>query len=201
MLQTYTKIVDWFLKKDQPGRKIAIIIGILFLFGFSSIKIYVYISELRAAEKLSTIERIAKLEKQVEDCQEIYTQKLQLEADIQDLKTSIILIKASNDNLPIPFWIKDLKGKMLYINKAFEKRYLYPRGLTASDYIGTYDSDVFTAKEAEKFRRDDIKVIEANRPLSFNENVDGRQIEVIKFPVKLGDYVYAIAGLEYVHFK
>jgi PAS domain-containing protein len=201
MLEVYKKTVDWFLTKDKAGRKISIILALLAVLCYGAIQAYIYVDDLRNQRDLSVKERITRLEQQVKDCEVIYTDKIQLELDIQDLKTSIILIKASNDNLPIPFWIKDLKGKMLYVNKAFEKRYLFPRSLQAKDYIGTYDHDVFTVEEAKKFRIDDQRVIDANRPISFFEKVDSREFQVIKFPIKLGDYVYAIAGVEYVNFK
>jgi PAS domain S-box-containing protein len=59
------------------------------------------------------------------------------------------------------FWIKDLEGRFVFVNRAFSD--LVRR--RAEDFLGKTDSDIFPAEIARTFMRDDRRVHETRQPI------------------------------------
>jgi two-component system sensor histidine kinase/response regulator len=83
------------------------------------------------------------------------------------------------------FWIKDLEGKYLFINEAFQERI----GPNLHSFVGKTDFDLFPQAVAERFRDADLAVIHSNKSTELVEITPGLhgQYEywsVIKFPFK-----------------
>lgn len=208
MLEKFKKTVDWYNNLTGKGQKIAIQFAILLAIGFAGYQGYNYVSNLRELNKKYIDEKfesqnlkMAALQLQVKDCMNKDTIIANQAQEISDLKTALIVLKAASDKFPFPYWIKSEKGKMLFLNKAYYNKYLKHRGLKISDYIGEYDYDIWDKEIAESFRKNDGLIISANRPLTFIEVVNGEKLHVTKFPMYLEDYLYGIAGVEYLDFK
>lgn len=122
-----------------------------------------------------------------------------LEDTINDLKFKLLLLETSHMELPIPMWIKDKKGVMLYVNKEYEKLFLHPMGKTASDYVGKMDSDIWPADVAAKFKFNDLRA-HGNTVYTFEELPIKDKVYnlfVIKYPRKTGGEVIGVAGIAF----
>ncbi len=97
---------------------------------------------------------------------------------------------------PLPAWVKDLGGRMMFCNDAYEKHY----GISPAVYNDKYDSQVWSEEEAKRFRKHDLEVEEARTFKRFKEKIynEARQcyqeLDVIKWPVTIGGYLLGIAG-------
>lgn len=117
------------------------------------------------------------------------------EVRIRALQNQISLIESSHQDLPIPMWLKDLDGKMLALNREYERTFLKPKGLTIQDYIGKYDHEVWDKDTADEFKSHDAKVLELKRPMAFkNEGLDFKG-RIIKFPIYAGGIIVGVAGI------
>lgn len=79
----------------------------------------------------------------------------ELQETISELHAKIILMESASNDLPFPMWLKDIDGRMLYLNAEYEIAFLKPNGKTAKDYIGHYDYDVWDKDVADLFRKND----------------------------------------------
>ncbi len=91
------------------------------------------------------------------------------------------------ENLPIHVARKDLDGKFTYANESFCDLI----GLTLSETIGKTDHDLFPKSVADKYRSDDLWVIETGKVFEcVEENPAGgqtRYYEVRKTPVRINN--------------
>lgn len=87
---------------------------------------------------------------------------------------------------------------MIYLNNAYERKYLLPRGLTATDYLNKNDTELWSASVAKKFKTSDSIVMATGVPLTVQE-LDNQIFT--KFTVKVGEYVVGVGGVEYVYYK
>jgi len=84
------------------------------------------------------------------------------------------------DNLPFVAWFKDLQGRYVAVNKAFEDQY----GCLKENVIGKYDFDIFSKAQADTFLFGDMDIITKRKKVHFEEkNEKGRWNEVYKSPV------------------
>lgn len=111
--------------------------------------------------------------------------------------TEIYLSKAWNSS-PIPMWIKDLNGKMVFLNDAYCAIY----GIRKSEYIGRTDFDVWPPEVAKEFRKMDSKVLNGESVEYGIEKIPSQSglrsydhLHVIKFPIKDGPKIVGIAGM------
>ncbi len=100
------------------------------------------------------------------------------------------------DNCSQFIFIKDLNGRYLIANKAFEKTLQ----VAAGSLIGKSDYEVFPKEIVEAFRANDAKVLAKNQSLEFEEEllVDGQEKTYLttKFPLRDSDTApYAICGI------
>lgn len=84
--------------------------------------------------------------------------KLQFAMLEKEWTLKIEMFESAHNDLPVPMWLKDEKGKMLSLNGAYEQTFLLPRGFSKDDYIGKYDSDVWPADTAVSWEANDLYV-------------------------------------------
>lgn len=109
----------------------------------------------------------------------------------------IYLAKAWNSS-PIPMWIKDIEGRMVFLNDAYCKIY----GVQKSEYVGKMDHEVWPPEVASEFRELDQKVLQGESVEYSVERIPNRagfrqydHLHVIKFPIKDGPKIVGIAGM------
>ncbi|MEX0712787.1 MAG: PAS domain S-box protein, partial [Pirellulales bacterium] len=87
------------------------------------------------------------------------------------------------DNATSVIYVKSLDGRYLLVNRSFETLFHVRRG----EVLGKTDYDVFAPRLADAFRANDQKVLQAGRPLEFEEvapHDDGPHTYIsIKFPL------------------
>jgi PAS domain S-box-containing protein len=121
------------------------------------------------------------------------TVRRRIEAELRENETQL---RAILDNSAAVIFVKDLSGRYLRVNRWYERIF----SLTEAELKGKTDHDLHCKAVADVFCANDRKVIEADGPLQFDENVpfpDGlRQFVSIKFPLRdAGGLPYAICGI------
>lgn len=101
------------------------------------------------------------------------------------------------DGSPAMVFVKDLEGRYLNINHAAE----LVTGMTADQFRGKTDYEIFDKERAETYRANDRRVLESGLPLLVEELVDlspgpGRTFLASKFPLRnTAGETYAICGI------
>ena len=100
------------------------------------------------------------------------------------------------ENSPTIIFIKDLDSRYLFINRLWEKVFQVKK----EDVVGKFDHEVFSKEMARAVRANDLKVIEADTPLEFEEIVphdDGLHTYISnKFPLyDVSGKIEAICGI------
>ena len=109
-----------------------------------------------------------------------------------------IASKATEDKSPLPMWLVDSKSNVvLWVNRAYERKYLIPKGTTRSAFIGTDGRYVF-GDVVDTFYENNKIVYLLQRPITFKNETTSM---LLKYPVSIGDYTYAIGGVEYLTFE
>ncbi len=114
----------------------------------------------------------------------------------QELRESRELLQAVLDNSPAVVYIKDVAGRYMLINRQFETLFHVSRRLM----VGRTDFEQFPLENAEAFRSNDLKVLEAGEPMEFEElapHSDGPHTYLsVKFPLTDHDGTsYALCGI------
>lgn len=100
--------------------------------------------------------------------------------DNEDAIKPISEMQVILDNLPFVAWFKDLQGRYMAVNKAFEDQY----GCLKDNVVGKYDFEIFSKAQADAFLFGDIDIITKRQKVRFEEkNENGRWNEVFKSPV------------------
>ena len=126
---------------------------------------------------------------------------LLLEKKISKLHNQIIMLESAQSNHPFPTWLKDTEGTMLFLNEAYENIFLQPQGLSAADYIGNNDFDIWPEDVAKNYKLHDRHVMKAGKPVEFLEKIvskDGSINEmwrILKFPRYSNRTLVGIAGM------
>lgn len=180
-------VVQWFVGLRPISMVIIILLTAIIITGTLFSRYYVNVEN----DKEIVIEA---MQKELEECSRV-------RQEFADLKNDFILVRASQDQIPMPRWIKNLDLKMIWVNKAYEYKYLIPRGLTASEYISNFDDYAFDSETAAQYQANDRLVIRLNRPKSFIETYENRQLNVIKYPFKIGNTVFGVGGIEIETFE
>jgi len=135
-------------------------------------------------------QRIEKLEHQSKEDQ----------IEIHMLQNKLLIFEGSHTDIPLPTWLKDTSGKMLFLNTQYEEFYLLTRGYVMDDYIGNDDHAVWDDQTAIAFRKHDNRVMRSKQSIRFIEQVVINEvqywIEVLKWPRKLKEKVIGIGGME-----
>lgn len=178
------KYIDWFLDKNAGRQVIVIILLVTVYLGYN------YWNTQSDLKK----ELISLREKVIEQDGLISS----LEKEVQNRKFKEILMRASDDASPVPEFIVDIKDyKIIWVNKAYEKKYLLPKFTNREEFIGTDGSYVFGEDVVINFHRNNKLVFLNRRPMTFDEV----GTTILKYPISVGDYTYAIRGIEYLIFK
>jgi len=115
---------------------------------------------------------------------------------VQALLESETRIRPFLDNSPNLIFLKDISGRYLLANKAFEKALK----VAERDICGKRDDEIFSPQQAATFRANDLQVIESRAPMEFEEMAmqeDGPHTSIVhKFPLKDSHgHVYAVGGI------
>lgn len=114
----------------------------------------------------------------------------------RDIAESQKLLQSIIDNSPAIIYLKDIKGRYILVNREFETAV----GASIRKIIGKTDHDIQPEEISRVIVDNDKKVLDAKKPLSFEEEVnkpDGIYTYLaVKFPVKNahGD-TYGICGI------
>ena len=110
--------------------------------------------------------------------------ELQRKKAEDDRRKSEADLHAVMDNSSADIYMKDAGGKLVLVNRWFEKQF----NLSRSEIIGKSDYDLFPKHLADRLRENDGKVLKANAPLEFEEVVQmpGGELRTclsMKFPI------------------
>jgi len=113
-----------------------------------------------------------------------------------ELRESEARLQAILDHSPTLIFLKDIEGRYLLVNREFEHIF----HLTRKDMVGKTDAELFSPEQAAAFRANDLKVLQANAPLQFEElalHDDGPHTSLVfKFPLRdEAGTPYAIGGI------
>jgi PAS domain S-box-containing protein len=91
---------------------------------------------------------------------------------------------------------KDASGRYLFVNREFERL----AGTPAAELVGRTDREIFPPEVAERFRRNDHRVLTEARTIEFEESVESegrlRTYLSVKFPLsEPGARPYAVCGI------
>lgn len=105
-------------------------------------------------------------------------------------------LQAIMDNCTACIYLKDLDGRYLYVNRQFETLF----HVTRQSALGKTDVDIFGVEHAAVFRANDLKVLQAGKPLEWEEvapHDDGPHDYVsLKFPLRdAAGKIYALCGI------
>ena len=147
---------------------------------------------LRSEEKLALSKLRIRLDK-------LETKEREMLLEIQSLQNKLLIFEGSHTDIPLPTWLKDVSGKMLFINKEYEDLFLNPNGISLEDYIGYTDHDVWPESVADSFTKHDMLVIRTKKPTRVIEIIDisgvRTWLEVLKYPRKFKSKVIGIGGI------
>jgi|DEB0MinimDraft_6_1074348.scaffolds.fasta_scaffold00263_3 PAS domain-containing protein len=104
------------------------------------------------------------------------------------------------EQAPVPMWLKNREGKMLWFNEAYTS--IYGDFASVKNYVGSSDKVAWDSDTALGFDKNDKKVIETMQPVFCIEKLWNRkyeeyeQLAVIKWPVSLDNKVaVGVAGV------
>jgi PAS domain S-box-containing protein len=114
----------------------------------------------------------------------------------EELRGSEARLRAILDNSPGMIFLKDTEGRYLDVNHQLERAF----HVTREQIVGKTDEAIFAPKQVAAFRANDLKVLQAGRPLEFEEVAmqdDGPHTSIVsKFPLYDGNgKQYALCGI------
>ena len=94
------------------------------------------------------------------------------------------------DRLPAPAFIKDNKGRYIWVNKELENAV----GLTEERIIGKFEAVILNDESIEDLDR---KVMRTRKNQVHEEMINGRYYTIHRMPIRLGTGSYGVAGIMY----
>ncbi len=88
-------------------------------------------------------------------------------------------------------FIKDYESRYIVINKSFEKFF----GRDRNEIINKTDYDLLDKEKADIFYQSDIKTLKTNAVFVDEQEVNGKNFEITKFPMKLHNGKIGIGGV------
>ncbi|MBF0256697.1 MAG: PAS domain S-box protein, partial [Gammaproteobacteria bacterium] len=108
----------------------------------------------------------------------------QQKATTEELRQRELYLRATLDNLPFFFWLKDRDSRFLAVNKVFSDAC---GRRSPEEVVGLSDLDVWPRELAERYRADDARVMDNREVIAVEEPVAGGSeegwIETYKKPV------------------
>ncbi|MCP4397322.1 MAG: PAS domain-containing protein [bacterium] len=135
--------------------------------------------------------------------QRVFERTQELELEMQERKLADEALRESEErqrsllnNTSSVIYIKDVDGRYLFVNRMYETLF----HISDEAIQGRIDHDIFPSNMADAFRAADLKAIESDMPLEFEETApqdDGEHIYIsVKFPLKdRSGAVYAVCGI------
>ncbi len=135
--------------------------------------------------------------------QRVFERTQELELEMQERKLAEEALRESEErqrsllnNTSSVIYIKDVDGRYLFVNRMYETLF----HISDEAIQGKIDHDIFPSNMADAFRAADLKAIESDMPLEFEETApqdDGEHIYIsVKFPLKdSSGAVYAVCGI------
>lgn len=142
--------------------------------------------------------RVGELEKQLEISRQ---KESEYQNRINTLENQLILFESSHIDIPLPMWMKDTQGKMVFLNRMYEDMFLIPRGYSINDYVGKTDFEVWSEDVAKDFVANDKTVMRTKKHTRVIEKVnDGSggafYVDVLKYPrMTHGGKVIGLSGI------
>lgn len=123
--------------------------------------------------------------------------------EISDLQNKLIMLESATMDSPLPMWLKAIgtierPGIMLVVNKAYEDRFLIPRGKKAIDYIGKTDQEFWGEQLGNSYWAVDLEVITSGKRVDSstpNPIYPGKQLRTIQYPRHYRDQIIGVAGI------
>jgi len=113
-----------------------------------------------------------------------------LEEVISDQDKRLAILSSLNYETPVATWFKDLQGRMVTLNRAYESYFLRPIGKDRYDYIGKTDAEFWEEQGSDQghdFWKEDLEVITTGRVKRFVQTIEleSGDVRVIvnKYPV------------------
>ena len=121
------------------------------------------------------------------DLEDVKRDVVRKDMEITTLRNQLMIFESSHSDVPVPMWLKDTDGKMLFLNSEYETLILHPLNKVSDDYIGNTDDAIFPPDVVRLFKKHDKEILRKKRPIRFTEHwydSDGAQYEgeVIKYP-------------------
>ena len=148
--------------------------------------------------KATSSQEIKELREEVQQLRVVISER---ESEVQSLRHQLMIFESSQIDIPLPVWLKDTEGKMLFVNSEYERMILEPVNKTSEDYIGCTDYEIWPQEVAATFRRNDQEVMRKKKPIEFIEKwygANGVKIEgrLLKYPRFLNrNTVIGIGGI------
>lgn len=99
------------------------------------------------------------------------------------------------ENAPATIFVKDLSGRYLYANRQFE----VTTGVSPEKALGRTDFDLFPEARAAAYRDDDLRTLQGDSPLRFENPVlvqgTERLFSSVKFRVRGQEEVVGVCGI------
>lgn len=92
------------------------------------------------------------------------------------------------ERLPAPAFIKDNKGRYMWINKEL-KNILQ---LSEESLVGKFESEILNDKEIDDI---DKKVMKTRRNVTHEKVINGRYYSIHRMPIRLGTGAYGVSGV------
>lgn len=89
--------------------------------------------------------------------------------EILQLRNQLMVFESSHSDVPVPMWLKDTSGVMLFVNDEFERVILHPMNMTARDYIGYTDSEIWGDVIGKELNLNDKRVMRTKKVTQFQE--------------------------------
>ncbi len=102
------------------------------------------------------------------------------------------IFKSFLKSIPLPIWIEDMDGKIVFLNKAYEEVY----AISFEKVKGKTNEEVLPKEKYTVYNRQMMRCIETSKLERFVETVKGAERECYMFPVKDDDgRVSGVAGI------
>jgi len=131
------------------------------------------------------------------ECQEDFGK---IQNDLAAIRTNSQLLEAVRNDLPVPVWLKDPKGRMIFLNNEYERVFLLPKGKRTEDYINHTDYDIWDKETADAYKENDLAALRSNAPFFTTELIpmEGtkpKEMRVVKYIQRSNGRAIGIGGI------
>jgi PAS domain S-box-containing protein len=122
-----------------------------------------------------------------ETCKSLETIALQIGGSLLRLRTDTVLLKNEEifkqfmDNSPIYVFFKDDKIRPIRLSRNYEKML----GKPIKELLGKTMDELFPSELAKSMVADDLRVLNEGKPITIEEEFNGRFYSTIKFPIHI----------------